>query len=124
MQTCLVTFKFKIMDKNNLEKKVELSKELEMNFDEVAELFSEETLDSMKMMQTVGGSKVMWLDTDICIGGDTILCDSGTNQQYCQKNNMGCLKSNCTNWADCKEKCGCTNIFFCEADTGEDSEDI
>ena len=43
------------MKKNEVEKREQLSKELEMSFDETLELFSEETLGTMVMMEITGG---------------------------------------------------------------------
>ena len=43
------------MKKNEIEKREQLSKELEMSFDETLELFSEETLGTMMMTEVVGG---------------------------------------------------------------------
>ena len=52
----LSTIKIYSMKKNEIEKREQLSKELEMSFDETLELFSEETLGTMMMTEVVGGS--------------------------------------------------------------------
>lgn len=44
------------MEKKDLLKKQELAEELGMKFDEASELFSEETLETMRMMNVVGGN--------------------------------------------------------------------
>lgn len=43
------------MRNDEIEKREQLSKELEMSFDETLELFSEETLGTMMMTEVVGG---------------------------------------------------------------------
>lgn len=45
------------MEKKDLLKKQELAEELGMKFDEASELFSEETLETMRMINVVGGSE-------------------------------------------------------------------
>ena len=75
------------MKKNEIEKREQLSKELEMSFDETLELFSEETLGTMMMTNIVGGA------------------DSGAFNIGCRNENCRCtvMNKNCEK----KNKCGC-----------------
>ncbi len=87
------------MKKNNLLKKQELAEELGMKFDEASELFSEETLETMKMVNVVGGSE----DTvNNCYGGNCVEgCDSSPKNGDC----------------GIKTKGSCTSkIVFCDTD--------
>ena len=61
--------------------------ELGVSFEEALELFSEETLDSIKMSHLVGGRK---------------LDDKGINFKSCTVNKKGCMLS-----AVCLTNCGC-----------------
>lgn len=84
------------MEKKDLLKKQELAEELGMKFDEASELFSEETLETMRMMNVVGGS------------GDG---DNNVDRCGCTVNSVdrcGCGESTNKN---CKDKtyCPCTD---------------
>ena len=70
------------MNKNDLTRKSELAEQLGMKFEEASELFSNETLESMRMVNVVGGGD----DTD----GKTY-CDGA----YCTNCVDGCDKPNC-----------------------------
>lgn len=68
------------MKKDEIEKREQLSKELEMNFDETLELFSEETLGTMMMTEVVGGVTPM--------GFHIINCN--VNRIFCTNKNCPC----------------------------------
>ncbi len=71
-----------VYGKKNLLKKQELAEELGMRFDEASELFSEETLETMKMMNVVGGSENT---VNNCYGENCVEgCDSSTNNDNCK----------------------------------------
>lgn len=65
-----------IMDESDLKNKQKLAIELNMKFDEACDLFSEETLNSMRMEKVLGGDD-----------------DWGVNIFSCPKGNCG--KCNC-----------------------------
>lgn len=71
------------MEKKDLLKKQKLAEELGMKFDEASELFSGETLETMKMINVVGG------DGDViknCEGGHCGNCVSGcSNKKKCNQ---------------------------------------
>ena len=69
------------MEKKNLSKKQELAQDLGLKFDEVAELFSEETLETMRMVNAVGGSEEPGVDYLGCDDPDT----------HCAGRNSTCL---------------------------------
>ncbi len=87
------------MESKDLLKKQELAEELGMKFDEAAVLFSEETLETMRMMNVVGGSDDA---ANNCSGG------------YCVE---GCGKSKNEGCSPKKETCP-TNII-CETKVGK-----
>lgn len=74
------------MEKKDLLKKQELAEELGMKFEEATELFSEETLETMKMVNVVGGSE--------------------------DESNSNCEGANCVERCGCSvnnnKKCSCT----------------
>lgn len=55
------------MEKKDLLKKQELAEELGMKFDEALELFSEETLETMRMMNYQGGK----IGINVCVSIDS-----------------------------------------------------
>ena len=55
------------MEKKDLLKKQELAEELGMKFDEALELFSEETLETMRMMNYQGGK----IGINVCVSTDS-----------------------------------------------------
>lgn len=69
------------MKKNELMKKRELAEKIDLQFDEVAELLSEETLESMYMIAVIGGS-----------GGTNTYCGGAQCVESCQSN---CGGANC-----------------------------
>lgn len=73
------------MEKKDLLKKQELAEELGMKFDEASELFSEETLETMKMINVVGGSEdsAKYCEGGYC-GNCVPGCDSSTNNDNCK----------------------------------------
>lgn len=73
------------MEKKDLLKKQELAEELGMKFDEVSELFSEETMSTMRMVNTVGGSD-----------------DDSEGNFICPNDNCGTI---CINVTNCGKKC-------------------
>lgn len=84
------------MKKNEIEKREQLSKELEMSFDETLELFSEETLGTMMMTEVMGGIATT--------GWNPILC--GSNRIVCKNTNCPCVTLN-QDKCDCGTKQGC-----------------
>ncbi len=78
------------MKKDEIEKRELLSKELEMNFEETLELFSEETLGTMIMTEVVGGVTSM--------GFHIINCN--VNRIFCTNKNCPCTTLN-------QDKCDC-----------------
>ena len=68
------------MKKNEIEKREQLSKELEMSFNETLELFSEATLGTMMMTEVVGGTE----SGGISFSGFT------TNKSLCINKNCPC----------------------------------
>lgn len=84
------------MQKKDLLKKQELAEELGMKFEEISELFSEETLDTMKMANIVGG------EGDIvknCEGGNcgncAPGCDKSSKGTKCNNKIKNCEKASC-----------------------------
>lgn len=78
------------MKKDEIEKRELLSKELEMNFEETLELFSEETLGTMMMTELVGGTGMEGINFSVCT----------TNKGVCTNKNCPCKyldKSQCSN---------------------------
>lgn len=77
------------MKKNEIEKREQLSKELEMSFDETLELFSEETLGTMMMTEVVGGVEARGFYLLFCSKKENCKCttlnqsflDCGTNSK-------------------------------------------
>lgn len=96
------------MEKKDLLKKQELAEELGMKFEEASELFSEETLETMRMMNVVGGSGDGDNTVDRC--GCTVNnvercgCDESTKGKKCEqvKNDCGSCYSK---GADKCDKC-------------------
>lgn len=92
------------MESKDLLKKQELAEELGMKFDEAAVLFSEETLETMRMMNVVGGSDDV---VHNCNGGH---CVEGCGESK----NEGCSPKKET----CPVKVVCdTNVVKCETTT-------
>lgn len=95
------------MEKKDLLKKQELAEELGMKFEEATELFSEETLETMKMVNVVGGTE----DGDYfgCTVNTVALCgcDESENKKKCgDKDKSYCPCSDksgdkCDKCADC-----------------------
>ena len=83
------------MDSKDLLKKQELAEELGMKFDEASVLFSEETLETMRMMNVVGGSDD---GANNCHGGYCVEGCGGTHN-------------------GCKTKEGCNVFIGCGNDT-------
>lgn len=73
------------MKKEELLKKEELAKQLGMKFEEASELFSNETLESMRMVNVIGGSG----EEDVtynCYGGNCVEgCGGVTFEVDCTK---------------------------------------
>jgi|GEM_PF-2753659 hypothetical protein len=84
------------MKKNEIEKREQLSKELEMSFDETLELFSEETLGTMMMTEVMGGVATT--------GFHIINCR--VNRIFCSNRNCPCTTLN-QDKCDCGTKQGC-----------------
>lgn len=73
---------FSMMEKKDLLKKQELAEELGMKFDEASELFSEETLETMKMMNYQGGK----IGINVCPSTDPVCTNTcPTLQIVCDK---------------------------------------
>lgn len=77
------------MEKSDLEKK-KASEDLDIDFDEAMELFSEETLDSMKMAHVIGGTgedlNYVCPTNAYCPTNDCKVCTAKTTE---------CMKRNC-----------------------------
>lgn len=99
----LYYFNFLKMNKTDLLKKKELAEQLGMKFEEASELFSDETLETMRMNYVVGGELEPKGLIDICPNACPNACPEVD----------GCLNTNCPcppltqepppemNWKDC-----------------------
>ncbi len=87
--------KIYFMKKDEIEKREQLSKELEMSFDETLELFSEETLGTMMMTEVMGGVATT--------GFHIINCN--VNRIFCRNTNCPCM--NYSNCDECETKNYC-----------------
>lgn len=73
------------MKKKELLKKEELAEQLGMKFEEASDLFSNETLETMRMVNVIGGSGVEDV-TNNCYGGNCIEgCGGVTFEDDCGK---------------------------------------
>ncbi len=81
------------MKEKGLIKKQELVQKLDIQFDEVSELLSEETLESMAMMRTVGGG----INLIGCKTGCKDKCDGCKDKcdGKCENKTLVCDKANC-----------------------------
>ena len=98
LNVLLSTIKIYSMKKNEIEKREQLSKELEMSFDETLELFSEETLGTMMMTEVMGGVATT--------GFHIINCN--VNRIFCRNTNCPCTTLN-QDKCDCGTKQNCNN---------------
>ncbi len=91
------------MESKDLLKKQELAEELGMKFDEAAVLFSQETLETMRMMNVVGGSDDA---ANNCSGGYCVEGCGGTNNGCKPKEscgtNIGCGNDTEVNGKKCE----------------------
>lgn len=98
------------MEKKDLLKKQELAEELGMKFDEASELFSEETLETMRMINVVGGSGEGDNNVDRC--GCTVNdvdrcgCVESTDGKKCHQEKPNCGATCHTKGGDKCDKCG------------------
>ena len=93
------------MNKNNLTRKSELAEQLGMKFEEASELFSDETLESMRMVNVVGGT-----DTE-----DKFYCGKCNNCKQCDNcSKCDCPKNDCPTPIEVKG-------YVCVGETAKDS---
>lgn len=82
------------MKKKDLLRKQELAEDIGMKFDEVSELFSEETLGTMKMMNIVGGNDDSHTFCGSAYCGNCVPgCDSSSAQKKCDNKTKQCDKN-------------------------------
>lgn len=92
------------MESKDLLKKQELAEELGMKFDEASVLFSEETLETMRMMNVVGGSDEVHSNCQGAYCGNCVTGCEGAKNEGCSPKKP-----------DCEVKIIChTNVAKCE----------
>lgn len=101
---------FSMMENKDLLKKQELAEELGMKFDEASELFSEETLETMRMINVVGGSAEGDNNVDRCGCSvndvDRCGCVESTDGKKCYPAKSNCVSIYHTKGGDKCDKCG------------------
>lgn len=102
------------MKEKELTKKELLAQEVGMKFDEVAPIFSEETLSTMTMAHVVGGTDDTYSGN--CVAGCNTYCDGAhcvsgcgdINGKKCSGDNSGVKIVNCVGGDQDVKAAGCT----------------